>query len=91
MQISNIVNTIFLILFNFVSGCIFSQMGYNGLQYNQWRIAGDITVNRYKTLRGADAFKLPLRPTLVILPVAHRSFLTKFSSFLFQLIGFLKI
>ncbi|HLW09328.1 MAG TPA: hypothetical protein VKX35_02935, partial [Fermentimonas sp.] len=29
MQISNIVNTIFLILFNFVSGCIFSQMGYN--------------------------------------------------------------
>jgi hypothetical protein len=44
-------------------------MPANGLQYNQWRKAGDITVNRYKTLRGADAFKLPLRPTLVILLV----------------------
>ena len=41
----------------------------NGLQYNQWRNAGDITVNRYKTLSGADAFKLPPRPTLVILLV----------------------
>lgn len=45
------------------------KMHHNGLQYNQWRKAGDITVNRYKTLRGADAFKLPLRPTLVILRV----------------------
>ncbi len=44
----------------------------NGWQYNQWRNAGDITVNRYKTLSGADAFKLPLRPTLVILPVNTR-------------------
>ena len=47
------------------------KMHHNGLQYNQWRKAGDITVNRYKTLRGADAFKLPLRPTLVILRVRH--------------------
>lgn len=37
-----------------------------GLQYNQWRIAGDIPVNRYKTLRGADAFKLLLRPAFFI-------------------------
>jgi hypothetical protein len=42
---------------------------YDGLQYNQWRNAGYIPVNRYKTLSGADAFKLPLRPTLVILLV----------------------
>lgn len=44
-------------------------MQHNGLQYDQWRNAGDIPVNRYKTLSGADAFKLPLRPTLVILRV----------------------
>src|SRR5690606_12640978 len=51
-----------------LSGLFFLMHG-NGLQYDQWRIAGDITVNRYKTLSGADTFKLPLRPTLVILRV----------------------
>ncbi len=44
----------------------------NGLQYDQWRNAGDIPVNRYKTWCGADAFKLPLRPPLVILRVMGR-------------------
>lgn len=47
----------------------------NGLLYDQWRIAGDFPVNSYKTLRGADAFKLPLRPTLVILLVIGWLFL----------------
>ena len=47
----------------------FVLLATNGLQYNQWRNAGDIPVNRYKALRGTDAFKLPLRPTLVILLV----------------------
>ena len=38
----------------------------NGLQYDKWRIAGDITVHRYKPWCGAGAFKL-LSPTFVIL------------------------
>jgi len=54
--------------------CRFSRLAYNGLQYDQWRIAGDIPVNRYKTLRGADAFMLPLRPTLVIFSVMRSAF-----------------
>jgi hypothetical protein len=41
----------------------------NGLQYDQWRNAVDITVRRYKRQSGADAFQLPLRPPLVILRV----------------------
>ena len=44
---------------------------FNGLQYNQWRFAGDIPVNRYKRQSGADPFKLPLRPPLVILFVKY--------------------
>jgi hypothetical protein len=48
---------------------VFFALVANGWQYDQWRIAGDITVNRYKTLSGADTFKLPPRPPLVILRV----------------------
>jgi hypothetical protein len=52
----------------------------NGLQYNQWRIAGDIPVNRYKILSGVTTFELPLRPTLVILRVVLRiSFIILFN------------
>src|SRR5690554_1558566 len=61
------------------------KMKHNGLQYNQWRIAGDIPVNRYKTLSGADAFKLPLRPTLVILRVMPSFIPLIFCQFLFLL------
>ncbi len=46
--------------------CLFTLVA-NGWQYNQWRNAGDIPVNRNKTLSGVDAFQLPLRPPLVIL------------------------
>lgn len=44
----------------------------NGLQYDQWRFAGNISVNRYKPCCGTEAFKLPLRPPLVILRVRQR-------------------
>ena len=60
---------------NHVTAVSFFWLAYNGWQYDQWRIAGDFPVNSYKTLRGADAFKLPLRPTLVILLVIGWLFL----------------
>jgi hypothetical protein len=53
-------------------------------QYGQWRFAGDIPVNRYKTLRGTEAFKLPLRPPLVILRVGvSLVFISRYSLILF--------
>jgi hypothetical protein len=47
----------------------FSTLSDNGLQYGQWRLAGGIPVNRYKTWCGAEPFKQPQRPPLVILRV----------------------
>ena len=69
---SNSNPTVFQLRINLMSVNLyplFLFMFGNGLQYDQWRNAGDIPVNRYKTLSGADAFKLPPRPTLVILLV----------------------
>jgi hypothetical protein len=36
----------------------------NGLQYDQWRSAGDIPVNRYKTWRGAESFQATSEPAI---------------------------
>ena len=65
----------------------------NGLQYDQWRNAGDITVCRYKSWCGAVAFKLPLRPTLVILLVANSVFFVQgsFPDYYSNIILFLSV